>query len=174
MLACRPLLSSAAFSFRCSICSMCLRLLSSCCSGGGSGSKRKPGAEWCVHDGVPAPAALAGGCGHTFIWIFFCSSSMASCWAALRAARRSSRSLGATCRQSAVIRAVLPFVNCGSENLDTWLFPELHPLWLSPFPVAAAQCGPLVPSSSSAAPPPGPAAQPPGGAFVPAMTERPI
>lgn len=29
----------------------------------------------------------------TFIWIFFCSSSMASCWAALRAARRSSRSL---------------------------------------------------------------------------------
>lgn len=30
---------------------------------------------------------------HTFIWIFFWSSSMASCWAALRAARRSSRSL---------------------------------------------------------------------------------
>lgn len=30
---------------------------------------------------------------HAFIWIFFCSSSMASCWAALRAARRSSRSL---------------------------------------------------------------------------------
>lgn len=29
----------------------------------------------------------------TFIWIFFCSSSIASCWAALRAARRSSRSL---------------------------------------------------------------------------------
>lgn len=50
----------------------------------------------------------------TFIWIFFCSSSMASCWAALRAARRSSRSLGEERSVEEWRRwtRVVPFVKC--------------------------------------------------------------
>lgn len=59
-------------------------------------------------------------------------------------------------------------------NQDTWPVLVLHPLWLSPFPAAAAQCGPPAPSSSSAAPPPWPGAQPPGDVFFPAMEESQI